>query len=60
MSILSKKCGPLNSAPSLEETIPGESLPVITPDDVLRLNSITETYLCSPEANIYDIDFTRY
>ncbi|GIY70840.1 protein unc-119 homolog B, partial [Caerostris extrusa] len=32
---------------------------VITPDDVLRLNKITENYLCSPEANVYDIDFTR-
>ncbi|GBN36199.1 Protein unc-119 B [Araneus ventricosus] len=33
---------------------------VITPDDVLRLNKITENYLCSPEANVYDIDFTRF
>ncbi|KAF8764520.1 protein unc-119 homolog B-like [Argiope bruennichi] len=33
---------------------------VITPDDVLRLNKVTENYLCSPEANVYDIDFTRF
>ncbi|KFM68352.1 Protein unc-119-like protein, partial [Stegodyphus mimosarum] len=33
---------------------------VITPDDVLRLNRVTENYLCSPEANVYDIDFTRF
>lgn len=32
----------------------------ITPDDVLRLNRITDSYLCSPDANVYDIDFTRF
>lgn len=32
----------------------------ITPDDVLRLNKISEDYLCSPNANIYEIDFTRF
>ncbi|XP_067121073.1 protein unc-119 homolog B [Centruroides vittatus] len=32
----------------------------ISPDDVLRLTKITESYLCSPEANVYDIDFTRF
>lgn len=32
----------------------------VTPDDVLRLQSITEQYLCPPEANVYDIDFTRF
>ncbi|CAG2059948.1 unnamed protein product, partial [Timema podura] len=32
----------------------------VSPDDVLRLPRITENYLCSPEANIYDIDFTRF
>lgn len=33
---------------------------VITPDDVLKLTKITETYLCDPDANIYEIDFTRF
>lgn len=33
---------------------------VITPDDVLRLNRTTDTYLCSPDANSYGIDFTRF
>uniref|UniRef100_T1JIL9 GMP phosphodiesterase delta subunit domain-containing protein n=1 Tax=Strigamia maritima TaxID=126957 RepID=T1JIL9_STRMM len=33
---------------------------VVSPDDVLRLPKISENYLCSPEANIYDIDFTRF
>jgi len=31
-----------------------------TPDDVLRLEKITKGYLCSPEANVFDIDFTRF
>lgn len=33
---------------------------VITPEDVLRLPKITDTYLCAPDANVYDIDFTRF
>ncbi|KAJ3652088.1 hypothetical protein Zmor_018084 [Zophobas morio] len=47
------------------ETIP-RPLPLveasknITPEDVLRLTKITDTYLCDPDANIYDIDFTRF
>lgn len=32
----------------------------ITPEDVLRLPRIADAYLCSPEANVYDIDFTRF
>ncbi|KAI8124879.1 unc-119 like protein [Lucilia cuprina] len=32
----------------------------ITPENVLSLNKISEDYLCSPSANIYDIDFTRF
>jgi hypothetical protein len=32
----------------------------ISPEDVLRLNKITENYLCPAEANTYGIDFTRY
>ncbi|XP_055842333.1 protein unc-119 homolog [Episyrphus balteatus] len=33
---------------------------IISPDDALRLNKITEDYLCTPDANIYEIDFTRF
>ncbi|TKR77187.1 hypothetical protein L596_018204 [Steinernema carpocapsae] len=33
---------------------------IITPDDVLRLNHITSDYLCRPEANVFDIEFTRF
>ncbi|MCL4123916.1 UNVERIFIED_CONTAM: hypothetical protein GTU68_020259, partial [Idotea baltica] len=32
----------------------------VAPEDVLRLIKITEGYLCSPEANVFDIDFTRF
>merc|ERR1712136_127730 len=32
----------------------------ITPEDVLQLKRITSGYLCSPDANVYDIDFTRF
>lgn len=34
--------------------------PFITVDDVNQLTKITEKYLCPPEANIYNIDFTRF
>ncbi|KAK3084803.1 hypothetical protein FSP39_019341 [Pinctada imbricata] len=33
---------------------------VVAPEDVLRLNKITDKYLCPPEANVYGIDFTRF
>jgi len=32
----------------------------VTPEDVLALKEITDTYLCSPEANVFGIDFTRF
>ncbi|XP_033227482.1 protein unc-119 homolog B-B isoform X2 [Belonocnema kinseyi] len=32
----------------------------ISPDMVLRLPTITDKYLCCPEANTYEIDFTRF
>nr|CAG4641191.1 EOG090X0D9B [Eulimnadia texana] len=32
----------------------------ISPDDVLRLPRVTDRYLCKPDANVYDIDFTRF
>ncbi|CAG2162092.1 unnamed protein product [Oppiella nova] len=33
---------------------------VVTPEDVIRLPAITKQYLCSPDANVYDIEFTRF
>ncbi|XP_037605715.1 protein unc-119 homolog B isoform X1 [Sebastes umbrosus] len=32
----------------------------ITPEDVLGLQKITENYLCNPDENIFNIDFTRF
>ncbi|XP_029956582.1 protein unc-119 homolog B isoform X2 [Salarias fasciatus] len=33
---------------------------VISPEDVLGLQKITDNYLCTPSENIYNIDFTRF
>ncbi|XP_033123199.1 protein unc-119 homolog B-like [Anneissia japonica] len=33
---------------------------VVSPEDVLKLVRCTENYLCDPDANIYNIDFTRF
>ncbi|KAH8387086.1 hypothetical protein KR093_004602 [Drosophila rubida] len=32
----------------------------VTPEDVLHLNKITDDYLCSANANVFEIDFTRF
>ncbi|XP_066546066.1 protein unc-119 homolog B isoform X2 [Amia ocellicauda] len=32
----------------------------ITPEEVLGLRAVTRDYLCKPEDNIYNIDFTRF
>ncbi|XP_034251982.1 protein unc-119 homolog [Thrips palmi] len=34
--------------------------PAVTPEDVLKMNRISDVYLCSPEANIFGIDFIRF
>ncbi|XP_003385192.1 PREDICTED: protein unc-119 homolog B-like [Amphimedon queenslandica] len=34
--------------------------PHISPEDVLKLDRATESYLCPLQANIYDIEFTRF
>ncbi|CAH1957447.1 unnamed protein product [Acanthoscelides obtectus] len=49
----------------LRETIPNKGLikgdsKVIRPEDVLKLTKISDAYLCEPDANIYEIDFTRF
>ncbi|XP_038200646.1 protein unc-119 homolog B [Arvicola amphibius] len=36
------------------------ALDTIRPEHVLRLNRVTENYLCKPEDNVYRIDFTRF
>ncbi|XP_077995371.1 protein unc-119 homolog B-like isoform X2 [Glandiceps talaboti] len=32
----------------------------VTPEDTLKLNRCTENYLCEPDANVFNIDFTRF
>lgn len=32
----------------------------VTPEDVLSLSKITDDYLCSANANVFEIDFTRF
>lgn len=32
----------------------------VTPEDVLNLSKITDDYLCSANANVFEIDFTRF
>lgn len=59
MSVIGKKLNPLQSGNSPLDTTSSPEC-IITPDDVLRLNKITDDYLCTPDANIYDIDFTRF
>lgn len=45
---------PLRPAPDEPRAAP------VTPEDVLRLPKIADAYLCAPDANVYDIDFTRF
>ena len=74
MSVVGKKLSSISSAAKGSSTgaseesgataatpIGNNSLPaVITPDYVLKMTKITDDYLCAPEANVYDIDFTRF
>lgn len=54
----SRKDHPADMEPITEEELAKKEF--ISPEDVLRLQKITEGYLCSPDANVYDIDFTRF
>lgn len=71
MSVVGKKLSSISTAPSGTASgdgsggaaTPTNNPPpskVITPEYVLKLTKITDDYLCSPDANIYDIDFTRF
>jgi len=44
--------------PVTEEELLGKDR--ISPTDVLRLAKATDNYLCRPDANVYNIDFTRF
>ncbi|XP_037069048.1 protein unc-119 homolog [Pollicipes pollicipes] len=55
--------GKTTSSKLSQDAVSEDSLlgkPIITPEDVLRLEKATKNYLCSPEANVYNIDFTRF
>ncbi|XP_035898330.1 protein unc-119 homolog [Anopheles stephensi] len=54
--------GPSPTSPTVAGTGGSTTVPTstITPDYVLQLNKITDDYLCTPDANIYEIDFTRF
>ncbi|XP_061395902.1 protein unc-119 homolog [Musca vetustissima] len=60
MSIVGKQLNSLQSSNIATPVDNEKILCTITPDDVLRLNKISEDYLCSPSANVYEIDFTRF
>ncbi|XP_056636981.1 protein unc-119 homolog [Diorhabda carinulata] len=55
MSVLREKVDTISNKP-----LPSVKPKIISPDDVLKLTKITDTYLCDPDANIYEIDFTRF
>lgn len=66
-SIISKKHNPniplAPSSASSASTATVESAGLLrlpTPNDVLHLTKITDEYMCSPDANVYEIDFTRF
>lgn len=60
MSVMREKCESLSASNNTTTKLPAPTQTQTTPDDVLRLTQIADTYLCDPDANIYDIDFTRF
>lgn len=44
----------------LEENLEISKDRTVSPEDILQLTSYCDSYLCSPNANIYEIDFTRF
>lgn len=62
MSLIGKKLVPqLRSEDSDADNMKSkEETKFITPEDIFNLNKISDDYLCSPDANIYEIDFTRF
>ncbi|XP_052544785.1 protein unc-119 homolog A [Tympanuchus pallidicinctus] len=53
-----KSGGAGGAAARTEEELGRKAL--IGPDDVLGLQRVTSDYLCTPEENVYKIDFTRF
>lgn len=57
---MSSKIKSIGSVETSSNSSSTSAAPEITPGDVLALRKITEDYLCSANANIYEIDFTRF
>lgn len=60
MSVVSKKPNQLSSSSNILDSSSSSPQRNITPDEVLRLQKIADDYLCTLDANIYEIDFTRF
>ncbi|XP_031636242.1 protein unc-119 homolog [Contarinia nasturtii] len=64
MSVIGKKLNPIQQASGHSDenapTTNSSEATKISPDDVLRLTTITDDYLCCSDDNVYDIDFTRF
>lgn len=61
MSLIGKKLNPqLRSDESDSDMKSKSEANLLTPEDIFNLTKISDDYLCSPDANIYEIDFTRF
>lgn len=62
MSLIGKKLNPqLRSEESDSDNMKSKGeTQFMTPEDIFNLTKISDDYLCSPDANIYEIDFTRF
>lgn len=67
MSVCGKQLEPIDSLPKgAEDEAPPQHVPEAdkgkwyTPDEILKLDRVTESYLCTADENIYNIDFSRF
>lgn len=59
-SVIGKKPMPTAATAATATTAVSASGRLPTPNDVLHLTKITDEYMCGPDANVYEIDFTRF
>lgn len=60
MSLIGKKLNPQLRNEETDSDNMKSKGETTTPEDIFSLTKITDDYLCSPDANIYEIDFTRF